>query len=198
MPVRTDGFYPGQLYHIYNRGAHKHPIFSTEDHYRLLLSYVHRYRQKYDIGVIAHTFMPNHYHFVLREEGSVSISKFISTLFNAYVQAFNKREKHQGTLFEGRFKHVAVPDASHLQALLPYIHLNPVDARLVKRPGDWEFSDYREWVREGKYQSERIKRYRREFDFPSAENYRTAVEASLMMKPKTTSRRWGDLREVLF
>ena len=146
MPYRGDVFAAGQYYHIYNRGAGKGLIFFNEDNYRYLLSLVKRYQNKYGVTLIAYCLMPNHYHFLLRQDTDKPLSKFINVLFNAYVQAVNIEEGRKGTLFEGRFKHVIVDRWAYLIHLCRYIHLNPVKANLVSKPEDWEFSNYRDWI----------------------------------------------------
>ena len=57
-----------------------------------LLRLVKRYRARYGVAVIAYCPMPNHYHFLLRQGGDVPLSKFIGVLFDAYVQAVNRRQ----------------------------------------------------------------------------------------------------------
>jgi putative transposase len=90
MPYRRDVFTPGQYYHIYNRGAGKGQIFFNEGNYEYLLRLVKRYYQKHGATVIAYCLMPNHYHFLLRQETDELLSKFVGVLFNAYAQALNK------------------------------------------------------------------------------------------------------------
>jgi hypothetical protein len=70
----------------------------------------------------------------------------MQVLFNSYVQALNIQQERTGTLFEGRFKHKCVDKWEYLMMLCRYIHLNPVKAKLVKRPEDWLYSNYREWI----------------------------------------------------
>ncbi len=55
-----------------------------------------------------------------------------------------------GTLFEGRFRSIAVQDYWYLLRLCRHIHRNPVEARLVRDRANWAFSNYREWVGERK------------------------------------------------
>lgn len=146
MPYRGDTFTAGQYYHIYNRGAGKGKIFFNDGNYEYLLQLVKRYWKKYGVTVIAYCLMPNHYHFLLRQETDEPLSKFINVLFNAYVQAVNIQKGRTGTLFEGRFKHVAVERWEYLIHLCRYIHRNPVKARLVSKPEDWMYSNYRDWI----------------------------------------------------
>jgi len=146
MPYRGDIFTQGQYYHIYNRGAGKGKIFFNDGNYQYLLRLVKEYYQKHGATIITYCLMPNHYHFLLRQETEKPLSKFMGVLFNAYVQALNLQQERTGTLFEGRFKHKCVEKCEYLTVLCRYIHLNPVKARLVTRPEDWAYSNYREWI----------------------------------------------------
>ncbi len=90
--------------------------------------------------------MPNHYHFLLRQDGETPLSKFINLLFNAYVQAVNRQQKRSGTLFEGRYRMAIVDDWGQLIHLCRYIHYNPVKAGMVKFPQEWPYSNYADWI----------------------------------------------------
>ncbi len=114
MPYRNLEFTQGQYYHIYNRGAGRSKIFSVEENYKYLTRLVERNFKKYGISIIAYCFMPNHYHFLLRLETKLLLSKFINVLFNTYVQALNKQQNRTGALFEGRFKHILVDEWKYL------------------------------------------------------------------------------------
>lgn len=146
MPYRGDTFTAGHYYHIYNRGAGKTLIFFNDGNYEYLLRLVRRYQKKYGVTVIAYCLMPNHYHFLLRQEMGGSLSKFMQVLFIAYVQALNLQQGRTGTLFEGRFKHKCVDKWEYLMVLCRYIHRNPVKTKLVAKPEDWVYSNYREWI----------------------------------------------------
>jgi hypothetical protein len=51
-----------------------------------------------------------------------------------------------GSLFQGRFQAIHVDQDEYLLNLTRYIHLNPVEANLVEKAEDWEFSSYQEYV----------------------------------------------------
>jgi putative transposase len=173
MPRREDVFYPGGFYHIFNRGANRRNIFYGEDDYLRLLRYTKKYAKRYQIAIIAYVLMPNHYHFLLRQDGMAPVSKFVGVLFNAYVQSVNWRYDRSGTLFESRFKHREVTTEPYLLNLIRYIHANPVLHGLIDDPGQWAYSNYLEWV--GERQGELVDRafIAAYFDTPVA--YRTFV-----------------------
>ena len=97
---------------------------------------------------IAYCLMPNHYHFLVRQNGEHRAGLLPQRVFNSYTKAFNKRYGRSGTLFEGNYKVLAVEEESHLLHLCRYIHANPVKDGLVADPADWPYSNYREWVGE--------------------------------------------------
>lgn len=146
MPYRNINFGVNRFYHVYNRGVNKQNIFFEDDHFSFCLRLIHKYLSNFSVELFAWCLMPNHYHFILWTELENGISRYIQVVFNAYVQSLNKRIERRGPLFEGRFKHVLIDEQNYLMQLCRYIHLNPVKAGLVQKPGEWAFSDYLEWT----------------------------------------------------
>jgi putative transposase len=146
VPYRPNVFTPGRIYHIYNRGVNRMPIFVNPNNYVYLLGKVKRLLGELPITVLAYCLMPTHYHFVLRQDADIPISIFIQRLFQTYTQAFNKQHGRKGPLFEGRFRHVHVDQDEYVVHLCRYVHLNPVVAGLAQRPEAWPYSNYLEWV----------------------------------------------------
>jgi len=137
--------------------------------YLYLLWLVKEYAPKFGVAVIAYCLMPNHYHFLFRQETENLLSKFMQVLFNGYVQALNLQQGRTGTLFERRFKHKCVDNWEYLMVLCRYIHRNPVKAGLVAKPEDWAYSNYREWV--GLRDGVLVDKVFVQDHFPSAEEY---------------------------
>ena len=136
----------GHYYHTYNRGCNRERIFASADSYLYLLKQVKRFLPASSVSIIAYCLMPNHYHFLFHSDTDDAVGRFIQRLFSTYTQAFNRQQRRSGTLFEGRAKSVEVEDEQYAIQLCCYIHLNPVVARLVKRPEDWPYSNYLEWI----------------------------------------------------
>jgi putative transposase len=146
MARRKTLFLPNNYYHVYNRGVHQQNIFRNDADYKFLLKYGKRETEKCDIAIIAYCLMDNHYHFLLRQNGDVEISQFMQAIFNVYTKAFNTKYKLSGTLFEGPFKAIQVDRTEYLLHLCRYIHRNPLDANMVVKPEQWDYSNYAEFI----------------------------------------------------
>ena len=63
----------------------------------------------------------------------------------AYIlKRFNQRHQRVGPLLQGRYQAILVDKEHYFLTLGRYVVLNPVRAKIVKDPGDWKWSTYRE------------------------------------------------------
>ena len=143
---RRPAYIPGHYYHIYNRGADRLPIFRETDNYIFVIRKMKKYCQELRLTPIAYCLMPNHYHFLIRQDGRQSAGLLPQRIFNSYVKAYNKRFERSGALFEGPYKVDHIDKESHLLHLCRYIHANPVKDGLVAQLEDWLYSNYLEWM----------------------------------------------------
>lgn len=145
MPYRDVEFRAGEYYHLYNRGNNFQPIFFERENYLYFLRQLRKYLLAETLEIVAYCLMPNHYHLLVHLKTD-DLSGQMQRFALSYTKAINKRYSRVGSLFQGRFKAVHVDRNEYLLHLSRYIHLNPVAARLVQRPDDWEFSSYREFI----------------------------------------------------
>ena len=152
--LRQTLFENDEIYHLYNRGAHKQAIFlNTKDYQRFQLlmfiansitpihlsSLTYHFqgpslKKIYDeikiqerlVDIIGYALMPNHFHIIVRQKQKNGVSVFMKKLCTAYSMYFNIKHEHSGTVFQGRFKSKHVSDAAYLRWLMAYVHLNPI------------------------------------------------------------------------
>ncbi|MEM7112931.1 MAG: transposase [Chloroflexota bacterium] len=146
MPRRKISFIQGHYYHIYNRGAGRQPIFRESENYLYLLRLLKRVLVDLQISMIAYCLLPNHYHWLVRQDGETAVNQLPKRVFGSYTQAFNKKYQRTGTLFEGPFKAKYVNNGAYLYQLCAYIHRNPVKHGLADSLEAWPFSNYPEWI----------------------------------------------------
>ncbi len=84
MARRKIPFLPNNYYHVYNRGTNKADIFRNDKDYVFLLNQVQDQGSVFDVSVIAYCLMPNHYHFLLRQNAQAMISEFMQAVFRVY------------------------------------------------------------------------------------------------------------------
>ena len=146
MRLRRPAYLPGHYYHIYNRGANREPIFCEQDNYEFVLRRIKRYLGELALTLIAYCLMPNHYHWLVRQDGEQPAGLLAQRVFNSYTKAYNKRYERTGTLFEGPYKVIQIDRPVHLLHLCRYVHANPVRGGLVVEIEQWPYSNYLEWV----------------------------------------------------
>lgn len=139
---------PGEYYHIYNRGARGITIFREKRNYVFVIQKLHHYLSELDLTIIAYCLMPNHYHFLVRQDADMSAGLLAQYIFNSYTKAYNRAYNHSGTLFMGRYRAKHIADDEWLRHLCRYIHSNPVKDGFAMTPELWPFSNYPEWIQE--------------------------------------------------
>jgi REP element-mobilizing transposase RayT len=127
------------------RGNNGQKIFPGEVDYRTFVEMLVKLRGRHAFRIYAFCLMPNHIH-LLAEVANVPTGQIMQGLLTAYARTFNRRHGHRGHVFEGRYKAIVCDKESYLLELTRYIHLNPVRARLVKRPEDWPWSGHRSYL----------------------------------------------------
>ena len=96
--------------------------------------------------VLCYCLMPNHFHFLIRQNTDLPVSKLFSKVCTSYSMYFNRKYERVGTIFQDRFKSVHVANDSQLLWLSAYIHQNPKVAGEVANLLDYEWSSYPDYV----------------------------------------------------
>ena len=138
-------FAPNQLYHIYNRGNNRQPIFFEEENYEFFLKKVSNELNPF-ADILGYCLMPNHYHVLIctkennEQNFGLTLSRKIGTVQSSYTRAINKRFGWTGSVFQQRAKAKCVESYGYV--CLNYIHQNPLKAGLCSTIEEWEFSSY--------------------------------------------------------
>jgi len=145
MPRHPRVHAEGLLYHVMARGNDGQKIFLGESDYQAFIEALRTVRQRYPFSLYAYVLMPNHFHLLL-EVHRFPTARILQSLLTGYARRFNKVHRRRGHLFEGRYKAIVCDRDSYLLELVRYNHLNPVRAKMVKRPGEWQWSVHGEYL----------------------------------------------------
>lgn len=148
-----------EFYHVFNKSIAHQPIFDNTDNLKKIIRIVnyYRYKQKIKLSkfyslpnriqneyieeaheglplveIYSFTFMPNHYHFLLRQLQDKGISRFISDVQNSFAKNFNLINDRNGSLFQTGFKSRKIAYEEDFFHISRYIHLNPVTSNIIK------------------------------------------------------------------
>jgi len=113
------------------RGINKSAIFRDNQDRARFLERLGETVSAAQASVYAWVLMKNHVH-ILFKSGGEGVSAVMRRLATWYAQYFNRRHKRSGHLFENRYKSILCEEETYLLALVRYIHLNPIRARILK------------------------------------------------------------------
>lgn len=190
--MRKTVFSTGEIYHIFNLGVEKRPTFTDKREYDRALMTLDFYRyngvfaglaqvlklelekrnfflsqlkEKGEklVDILGYCFMPNHFHFLLRQLLDEGIPTFVGNFSNSYTRFFNTKRKRIGHLFQGVFKAVRIEDDEQLIHVLRYIHINPVVSSVIRELDlkSYPYSSFSEYIskREGLCNKDLISNY---------------------------------------
>ncbi len=139
-PLRIQ--YDGAVYHVTSRGNEKKDIFKGPSDRSLFLDILSRVNTQCNWLCHSYCLMDNHYHAVI-ETPDGNLSEGMRQLNGIYTQAFNRRHKRVGHIYQGRYKSILIQKETHLLEVCRYVVLNPVRAGIVQTPEEWQWSSYR-------------------------------------------------------
>ena len=148
-------FRPGHYYHIYNRGDNRELIFKDEIDY---LNFIKRIKMVQGLApvlnsglrirpvpqgsftILCYCLMPNHFHFLIRQNAELPIGELMNKVSTSYAKYFNAKYKRIGNLFQDTFKAKLVDNDSYLTYVSAHIHNNPAD------PFNYQYSSLPEFL----------------------------------------------------
>lgn len=142
-PLRIE--FPGAWYHVMNRGTGRQIIFNKPDDFQYFLKLLLDINSTYKIEVHAYCLMNNHYHLLIRTPHGM-LSRSIRYLNGMYARYYNKTNKSDGSVFKGRYKAILIDAENYFLQVSRYIHLNPVEAKLVTMPEKYTWSSCQYYV----------------------------------------------------
>lgn len=133
------------VYHVISRGVNEIEIFKEEDDFKFFLKILIEDKVKNSVSVLSYCLMKTHYHLLIKIKNP-NLSQFIQILNTKYAKYFNSKNFRLGNLFMNRFKSYYIDNEGYLLNVSRYIHLNPVEANIVKKPEEYKWSSFKEII----------------------------------------------------
>jgi putative transposase len=130
-------------FHVIQRGVNRSICYVDDGDRALFLGLLRELCTLHGCALHAYVLMTNHFHLLVTGQTPQSISIMMKNLGQRYVQFFNRKHGRSGTLWEGRFRSSLVDSEAYLITCHRYIEMNPVRARMVQHPAQYEWSSHR-------------------------------------------------------
>lgn len=111
----------------------------------MFLKLLARMVEGFHLRLHGYVLMSNHYH-LLVETPKGGLNRALRYLNGVYTQAFNRRHRRVGHLFQGRYKAILVERDSYGLELSRYVHLNPWRLKKSQDPFKFPWSSLRAYV----------------------------------------------------
>ncbi len=141
MPRRPRQCTGGLVFHVMNRAARRLTLFEDSADYELFSDALREAIERFGMRLICYVIMPNHWHLVVWPSEDGHLSAFMAWMTATHVRRWHLRRDSvgSGTLYQGRYKAVAVQTDAHFYTVCRYVERNPVRAGLTTRPCDWRW-----------------------------------------------------------
>lgn len=171
-------WFPGAIYHITNRGNRRSAIFYDDVDRKTYFELLEEARTYFPFHLHSYCLMTNHIHLQLEiiEHHPKEIMKRLNSQYAMY---FNKRHQLVGHVFQGRYGSELLINTDYLLKVSRYIHMNPVEANMVKSPEEYLWSSYTSYITSSVNPHITTTKVLSHFPEPKKDNYRMFVEEKL-------------------
>lgn len=126
-------------HHVAQRGNHQQTVFFSNEDRGFYLDRLRHYSTLFGLRIAGYCLMNNHVHLLVIPQMATSLARAVGRTHNDYARWLNFKRGEIGHVWQNRFYSCPLDDA-HRWFALRYVELNPVNANLVQRPGDWPWS----------------------------------------------------------
>lgn len=135
---------PGTTHHCFWRSHNRSPVFDSDEARRNFLGLLAKYKDRYGIQIRSYCLMTTHPHVVcLSTKGQPAFSAFWKVVNQCFARWSNRRTGGRGQVVMERLGSPRIQHGGrHELEVMLYGDLNPVRARMVRRPRDWPWSSH--------------------------------------------------------
>ena len=130
---------PSSTYFVSSATWERRELFRVPQVAEILVLRILACRDKGAYHLHEFVVMPNHFHILLTPGETTSLEKSVQLIKGGCSHQINEQRGNRIEIWQVGFHDWTIRDTEDYRAKVRYIHLNPVQARLVERPEDWQF-----------------------------------------------------------
>ena len=120
----------------------KQDLFLESRDYLHFLDLLKEYVRKYEVQVFHYCLMTNHVHLLIRCSDLERLAKFSHFIQRRYAYYYCGKYRWTGSVFRRRYKSFPIDKEIYLLECGRYIERNPLNAFLVRHPGDYPYTSF--------------------------------------------------------
>ncbi|HON88243.1 MAG TPA: transposase [Spirochaetia bacterium] len=140
MPRKPRLLIPGATYHITARTNYQTYFLQRSGLKKMFMKILKKLQKEYQFNVEGFTLMDNHIHLLIKPRDCKELPKIMQRLLVTFAKKFNAINDLVGHFWAGRYFSEPLMRIQDVERVLKYIILNPVKAKMVKRPDEWFWS----------------------------------------------------------
>ena len=133
---------PGVPIHIVQRGHDRRACFRKAADFEEYWWLLRESARRTSCQIHAYVLMTNHVHLLLTPPDIRAAARMMHRAAGVYGARFNRHRGRSGAVWEDRYWSCLIDSERHLLACSRYIELNPMRARMVDHPREYEWSSY--------------------------------------------------------
>ena len=167
MPDYRRAYIPGGAIFLTLVTFNRRPIFAEPDNVKRLRRAAATVKAEMPFDITAAVILPDHIHFVWTlPQDDDNYSKRVGRLKVLFTRSLkgsfalpqdvsiSRQRQRESDVWQRRFWEHTIRDEVDWVGHINYLHYNPVKHGLVECPHQWEFSSFRQFVREGFYRED--------------------------------------------
>jgi len=127
-------------YHVTSVTRGRNEVFGNAKNAGILVAALQHIRTQGKAYVLAYCVMPDHFHALIAPKEDTDISQIMQSIKGYVARRINAEVEMRGPIWQQGFFERAIRDESQLEAVVAYIHENPVKDGVVGVATDYAFS----------------------------------------------------------
>lgn len=130
---------PGSTYFVTTSTWERRELFRVQEVAEILARRIITCRDKGAYQLHEFVVMLNHFHLLMTPGETATLEKAMQLIKGGSSHEIHAQRGHRMEIWQVGFHDWTIRDGEDYRAKVRYIHMNPVQARLVEKPEDWPF-----------------------------------------------------------